>query len=98
MVKGFPAGLLVGESACTGGPDQSLGWEDCWRGAHNPLQYFCLRTLWTEEPVPVHGVAESRITYRASLTPSYFHFQEIVKGRNHDSCVELSVPGTAGAQ
>ena len=65
MNKGFPAGSVVKNPPVSAGGAGDVGLIPGVgrfpRGGNgNPLQYSCLRILWTEQPpATVHGVAKS---------------------------------------
>ena len=40
---------------------QSLGWEDPWKRACNPLQYLAWRIPWTEEPEGLQSMGSQRV-------------------------------------
>ena len=75
--KDFPRGSAGKESTCHAG-DLGLipGLGRSPREGHgNPLQYLAWRLPWTEGPDGLHTV--HRVT-KSPLTPSLFHFQDLV--------------------
>ena len=74
--RGLPSGVYGKEPACqcirclSPGSGKSPG-----EGHGNPLQYLAWRLPWTEGPDGLHTV--HRVT-KSPLTPSLFHFQDLV--------------------
>ena len=62
-IAGFHGGSDSKESTCNAGdPGLSPGLRRSpGEGHRNPLQYFCLKIPWTEEPVQTMGSQKSQI-------------------------------------
>ena len=65
-IRAFPVALVVKNPPASPGDSKRLG-ADPWvqkvpRGGHgNPLQYSCLRILWTEEPRGLQSTESQRV-------------------------------------
>ena len=79
IYRSFPSGSDSKESACNVGALDSIPGSRRSLGEGNsyPLQYFCWKMLWTEEPDRVQSMGSQRIGHDWVTNTFTFHFSSV---------------------